>query len=83
MSQVDSITIPRITTHPIPAAIREEIETFEAEAMRTLAGDVSTDLFKPFRLQYGIYGRWYYGESVASGSGTHRSLCYGGWSRHH
>jgi len=57
MSQVESIKHPKIATHPIPSAIREEIETFEAEALRTLAGDISTDLFKPFRLQYGIYGQ--------------------------
>ena len=57
MNQVESLTIPTITTNPIPPAIREEIETFEVEALRTLAGEVSTDLFKPFRLQYGIYGQ--------------------------
>lgn len=57
MNRVDSLTIPHIETKPIPPAILEEIETFETEAMRTLAGDISTDLFKPFRLQYGIYGQ--------------------------
>ena len=57
MSQVESINRPQIVTRPIPSAIQEEIETFEAEALRTLAGDISTDLFKPFRLQYGIYGQ--------------------------
>jgi len=46
-----------IKTAPIPPAIAEEIDTFEAEAMRLLAGDVSADLFKPFRLQFGIYGQ--------------------------
>jgi sulfite reductase (ferredoxin) len=46
-----------IQTAPIPPAIAEEIETFEAEANRLLAGEVSSDLFKPFRLQYGIYGQ--------------------------
>lgn len=46
-----------IKTSPIPPAIAEEIDTFEAEAMRLLAGDVSADLFKPFRLQFGIYGQ--------------------------
>src|SRR3954451_20954145 len=51
------LAIPEIATVPIPPAIEEEIETFEAEAMKTLAGDVSTDMFKPFRLQYGIYGQ--------------------------
>lgn len=49
--------IPDIQTAPIPPAIAEEIETFEAEALRALSGDVSSDLFKPFRLQYGIYGQ--------------------------
>lgn len=57
MSQVESLTIPKIVTYPIPSAIQEEIETFETEALRTLAGEISADLFKPFRLQYGIYGQ--------------------------
>jgi sulfite reductase (ferredoxin) len=57
MNHVESLAIPNIVTNPIPPAILEEIETFEAEALRTLAGDISTDLFKPFRLQYGIYGQ--------------------------
>jgi sulfite reductase (ferredoxin) len=35
----------------------EEIEAFESEAERVSAGDVSLDLFKPFRLQHGIYGQ--------------------------
>ena len=48
---------PAIKTEPIPPHIVEEIETFEAEAHRVLAGDLSTDIFKPFRLQYGIYGQ--------------------------
>ena len=48
---------PAIKTEPIPAHIAEEIETFEAEAQRILAGDLSNDIFKPFRLQYGIYGQ--------------------------
>lgn len=48
---------PAIKTEPIPAHIVEEIETFEAEAQRVLGGDLSNDIFKPFRLQYGIYGQ--------------------------
>ncbi|MBA2251919.1 MAG: sulfurtransferase TusA family protein [Nitrospirales bacterium] len=50
-------TIREIHTIPIPAAILEEIETFESEVQRLAAGDVSNDIFKPFRLQYGIYGQ--------------------------
>jgi sulfite reductase (ferredoxin) len=46
-----------IQTQPIPTAIAEEIETFEAEANRMLSGEIASDLFKPFRLQYGIYGQ--------------------------
>src|SRR5689334_25410455 len=46
-----------IETQPVPAAILEEIETFEKEAMRMLSGEIVNDLFKPFRLQYGIYGQ--------------------------
>ncbi len=57
MNPVESLTTPKIVTHPIPPAILEEIETFEVEALRTLTGEISTDLFKPFRLQYGIYGQ--------------------------
>lgn len=57
MSPQDQLTIPEIKTAPIPPALLEEIETFEAEALRTMAGEVSNDLFKPFRLQYGIYGQ--------------------------
>jgi sulfite reductase (ferredoxin) len=57
MSTQETLTIRAIKTTPIPPAIAEEIETFEAEANRALAGDISNDLFKPFRLQYGIYGQ--------------------------
>ena len=49
--------IREIQTTPISPAILEEIETFEGEVQRLAAGDVSNDIFKPFRLQYGIYGQ--------------------------
>lgn len=48
---------PEIQTAPIPPEILEEIEAFEAEAHRVLSGELSGDLFKPFRLQHGIYGQ--------------------------
>ncbi|MCX5724790.1 MAG: sulfurtransferase TusA family protein [Nitrospirae bacterium] len=51
------VNIVPIKTEPISPAIAEEIETFEAEALRMASGDVSGDLFRPFRLQYGIYGQ--------------------------
>src|SRR5262247_950960 len=56
MSQLSTSPVA-IQTQPIPSAILEEIETFEKEAMRMLSGEIVGDLFKPFRLQYGIYGQ--------------------------
>lgn len=52
-------TIQRVPvqTAPIPQNILEEIEAFEIEAQRVLSGELSGDLFKPFRLQHGIYGQ--------------------------
>jgi len=55
MSQLTTRT--PIKTQPIPPAILEEIQTFEQEAKRMLSGEIVGDLFKPFRLQYGIYGQ--------------------------
>ena len=50
-------TIPDIQTIPIPQEIQEEIQTFEEEVQRVQNGDLPMDQFKPFRLQYGIYGQ--------------------------
>ena len=52
-----SSAIPEIQTVPIPQEILEEIETFEDEVSRLQSGETPMDLFKPFRLQYGIYGQ--------------------------
>lgn len=57
MSSTEKTMVPPIITSPIPPAILEEIETFETEAARLAAGAISDDLFRPFRLQYGIYGQ--------------------------
>jgi sulfite reductase beta subunit-like hemoprotein len=38
-------------------AVREEIERFRAKAEGVLAGAVTDDEFRPFRLRYGIYGQ--------------------------
>ena len=37
--------------------VREEIERFRAKAAGVLAGTVTDDEFRPFRLRYGIYGQ--------------------------
>src|SRR2546427_8182088 len=44
-------------TTSIPPDILREIESFEDEAAKVLSGDVSLDMFRPFRLQHGIYGQ--------------------------
>ena len=50
-------TVPDIQVIPIPQEIQEEIQTFEEEVQRVQNGDLPMDQFKPFRLQYGIYGQ--------------------------
>lgn len=57
MSTARTASIPEITTIPIPPDILEEIETFEEEVKRLQAGDTPVEVFKPFRLQHGIYGQ--------------------------
>jgi len=57
MSMSPAATKPPIQTIPIPQEIIEEIETFEDEVARLQSGDTPIDVFKPFRLQYGIYGQ--------------------------
>src|SRR5580700_7867083 len=37
--------------------VREEIETFRAKASAFLAGEITEDAFRPFRLKHGIYGQ--------------------------
>ena len=37
--------------------VREEIETFRARAAQFLAGQITEDEFRPFRLKHGIYGQ--------------------------
>src|SRR5438445_11694976 len=39
----------------IPAEALREIESFEEEAAKVLNAEVSSDVFRPFRLQNGIY----------------------------
>src|SRR5262245_27744266 len=39
------------------AVVRKEIETFRAKAQSFLAGEISEDDFRPFRLKHGIYGQ--------------------------
>ena len=57
MSMSPTPTRPNIQTIPIPQEILEEIETFEDEVKRLESGETPVDVFKPFRLQHGIYGQ--------------------------
>lgn len=56
---MNPITIPKVPadTVKIPADILREIEIFEGEAARLKRGEITSDQFKPFRLQHGIYGQ--------------------------
>lgn len=57
MSTGRTVTIPEIQTIPIPSDILDEIETFEGEVKRLQDGETPVEMFKPFRLQHGIYGQ--------------------------
>jgi sulfite reductase beta subunit-like hemoprotein len=37
--------------------VREEIETFRDRAAKVMAGEITDDEFRPFRLKHGIYGQ--------------------------
>ena len=41
----------------VPDAILAEIAAFEGEAEKVKRGELSDDVFRPFRLQHGIYGQ--------------------------
>lgn len=57
MNTSPTLTYPHVQTAPIPPEILEEIETFEEEVDRLKQGETPVDVFKPFRLQFGIYGQ--------------------------
>lgn len=57
MSASPTISYPHIHSSPIPSEILEEIESFEEEVARLQQGETPADIFKPFRLQFGIYGQ--------------------------
>jgi sulfite reductase beta subunit-like hemoprotein/TusA-related sulfurtransferase len=56
---MNPITVPKVPADAvkIPADILREIEIFEGEAARLKRGEITSDQFKPFRLQHGIYGQ--------------------------
>jgi hypothetical protein len=52
-----SPSVTRTEPVPIAAEILKEIESFEEEAAKVLNAELSSDTFRPFRLQHGIYGQ--------------------------
>src|SRR5690242_6594358 len=56
-----SVTEPRTDRQAFEAehdrVVREEIETFRVKSQAYLAGEISDDDFRPFRLKHGIYGQ--------------------------
>jgi sulfite reductase (ferredoxin) len=46
-----------VRINPIPPQILDEIEAFESEVRRLERGEIPAEVFKPFRLQHGIYGQ--------------------------
>ena len=46
-----------VDTSKIPDSILKEIEIFEGEVRRLQRGEITSDQFKTFRLQNGVYGQ--------------------------
>lgn len=59
---MSSVAEPRLTTRESfeqehEQTVRQEIERFRAKAQQVLAGTITDDEFRGFRLRYGIYGQ--------------------------
>ena len=59
---MSSVAEPRLTTRESfeqehEQTVRQEIERFRAKAQQVLAGAITDDEFRGFRLRYGIYGQ--------------------------
>ena len=61
------VIVPAAMTETLPSrqeletehdrTVREEIETFRSRSQAFLAGEITEDQFRPFRLKHGIYGQ--------------------------
>lgn len=56
------------------AAVSDELEAFEREARRFLEGAIPNEVFRPFRLMYGIYGQRQAGRHMVRVKIPHGSL---------
>ena len=54
---IESIPIRQALEIEHDRAVREEIETFRSRSQDYLAGEITEDQFRPFRLKHGIYGQ--------------------------
>ena len=57
MSTSSATARPPIQTIQFLKRLSRKLKTFEDEVARVQSGDTPMDMFKPFRLQYGIYGQ--------------------------
>jgi len=53
----ESLTDREVLENQHARTVREEIETFRHRALAFLAGEITEDDFRPFRLKHGIYGQ--------------------------
>lgn len=53
----EPLTVREAFEHEHEQTVREEIERFRAKAEQVLAGTITDDEFRPFRLRFGIYGQ--------------------------
>ena len=57
MAIADFVTDQRLAEEQYDRIVREDIELFRSQANSFLAGDITTDQFRAFRLRRGIYGQ--------------------------
>src|SRR5580698_645841 len=57
MALADVLTDPQLVEQQYDATVREDIELFRSQANQFLAGQLTADEFRAFRLRRGVYGQ--------------------------
>ncbi|HXN06116.1 MAG TPA: sulfurtransferase TusA family protein [Nitrospiria bacterium] len=57
MTPPNSLELTKPASRSLPGEIEKEIEAFEAQVEKVRQGKITLDQFRPFRLQYGVYGQ--------------------------
>src|SRR6202451_2027708 len=57
MVTADVLTDPQLVQQQYDATVREDIELFRSQANQFLAGQLTDDQFRSFRLRRGVYGQ--------------------------